>query len=325
MTAPKKVVVSDATFPELAAERRASDAAGAEFHVFQCKTAQQTRAALADADVALVQFAPVDADAAAAMKPGATIIRYGVGWDNVDVAAARDGGREVVYVPDYCIGEVADHAVAMALALLRKLFALNAAAHRGEWVSPKAAAPMKSFAQTTVGLVGVGRIGGRVLTRLQAFDFRLLAADPALSQADAARLGVDKFDYPEILANVDLVIFNAPSTSQTRGMLNAAALAKAKPGIMIVNCARGDLIVEADLASALHSGQAAAAGLDVFNVEPLPSDSPLRAAPNVFITPHTAWFSDTSIANLQNLAADEVARALRGDPPRKPVPALTPV
>ena len=320
MTARKRVAVTDANFPDLSAEQAAAESGGAEFRVFQCKTPAETKAALAGVDAALVQFAPVDAAAVAAMNPGGTIVRYGVGWDNVDAKAARARGVQVAYVPDYCLGEVADHAAALALALSRKLFALDSAVRRGEWSPAKTAAPLKPPDMSAAGLVGVGRIGRLVLERLRPFGFRLLAADPALSAADAAELGAEKCGYPEILSLADLVVFNAPSTPQTRGMLDAKALAKARDGIMIVNCARGDLINESDLAAALESGKAGAAGLDVFAEEPLPDDSPLRRAPNVILTPHAAWFSDRAVANLQRLAADEVSRALRGEPPRKPVP-----
>jgi len=255
------------------------------------------------------------------MNPGATIIRYGVGWDNVDVQAAHACGKRVAYIPDYCLDEVADHTAALALALSRKLLVLDAAVRRGEWAAARTAAPLKSPGQSAAALVGVGRIGRKVLERLRPFGFRLLVADPALSRPDAAELGAQKCAYPGVLARCDVAIFNAPSTPQTRRMLNADALAAAKPGMMVVNCARGDLIDESALAAALESGQVAAAGLDVFDTEPLPDASPLRRAPNVVLTPHAAWFSDRAIANLQRLAADEVSRALRNEPPRKPVPA----
>ena len=319
--ARKLVVVTDANFPDLAAERAVAEEGGADFRVFQCKTRAETCVALNGADVALVQFAPVDAEAVSKMNPSATIIRYGVGWDNVDTKAARVHGSHVAYVPDYCLDEVADHATALALALSRKLFPFDSAVREGEWAPAKVAAPLKSLSQSIAGLVGVGRIGRKVMDRLRPFGFQLMAADPALSKQDAMELGVEKCDYPDILMRADLAIFNAPSTLQTRGMLNASALAMAQTGIMVVNCARGDLINESDLAVALKSGKVAAAGLDVFNTEPLPADSPLRDAPNVIFTPHAAWFSNRSIVNLQRLAADEVSRALRNEPPRKPVPA----
>ena len=318
MTARKKVAVVDANFPDLSAERVAAENGGADFVVFQSKTPAESKAALAGADAALVQFAPVDAAALSAMNPGGTVVRYGVGWNNVDVKAARARGIHVAYVPDYCLGEVADHAVALALALARKLFTLDAAVRRGEWIP--APAPLIPPDLAAAGLIGVGRIGRKVLERLRPFGFQLLAADPALDAAAAAALGVEKCGYPEILERSDLVVFNAPSTPETRGMLDAAALARAKPGLKIVNCSRGDLLDEEALAAALESGRVSAAGLDVFRTEPLPDDSPLRRAPNVILTPHSAWFSDRAIVNLQNLAADEIARALRGEPPRKPVP-----
>lgn len=233
----------------------------------------------------------------------------------------RARGLQVAYVPDYCLGEVADHAAALALALSRKLFALDASVRKGEWTPAQTAAPLQPPDKSVAGLIGAGRIGSKVLERLRPFGFRFLIADPALSESDAADLGAELCGYPEILSRGDLIIFNAPSTPQTRGMLNAEALSSAKRGLKIINCSRGDIVCEDDLASALESGIVSAAGLDVFREEPLPEHSPLRRAPNVILTPHAAWYSDRAITRLQQLAADEVARALRGEPLRKPVPA----
>jgi len=315
-----RVVVTDHTFPGLEQEQSVAQDAGAAFAAFQCKSAEAVAAAVAGADVAVVQFAPFGPAAAAAMRPGATVIRYGVGYDNIDIAAARAAGLQVGYVPDYCADEVADHTAAACLALLRKLPMLDASVRRGEWAAVRVAAPLKPFADTVVGFFGLGQIGRAVLGRLRGFGFGFLAADPMLSAADAAALGVEVTDAAALFRRADLISLHAPATAQTAGYVDAARLATMQRHAMIVNSARGGLIVEADLAAALQAGVIAGAALDVFRTEPLPADSPLRGAPNLLLTPHAAWYSQTAIGRLQALVAEDIARALRGQAPRKPVP-----
>ena len=315
-----KVVVTDYTFPALTQEEAAARAGGAEFAAHQCKSAEAVAEAVSGADVAVVQFATFGPAAAAAVKPGATVIRYGVGYDNIDLAAARAHGLRVGYVPDYCADEVADHTAAACLALLRKLPALDASVRRGEWTAVKVCKPMKPFSDTVVGFFGLGQIGRAVLARLKGFGFRFLAADPGLSAADAALLGVTLTDADSLFRQADLVSLHAPATAVTTGYVNAARLATMQPHAMIVNSARGTLIVEDDLAAALAAGTIAGAALDVFRAEPLSAESPLRQAPNLLLTPHAAWYSEGAIARLQGLVAEDIARALRGEAPRKPVP-----
>ena len=162
----KRVVVVDANFPELTAEKTAAEKNGASFEVFQCKDAAEAKNAMRGADVALVQFAPADVAAVAAMNDGATIIRYGVGWNNIDVKAARARGLQVAYVPDYCLGEVADHAAALALALSRKLFALDASVRKGEWTPAQTAAPLQPPDKSVAGLIGAGRISRLLIFKI---------------------------------------------------------------------------------------------------------------------------------------------------------------
>ena len=279
---------------------------------------------MAGADVAVVQFAPFGPTAAAAVRQGATVIRYGVGYDNIDLGAARTAGLRVGYVPDYCTAEVAEHTVAAALALLRKLPQLDASVRRGDWGAVKVAQPMKPFAETVFGFFGLGQIGRAVLARLSGFGFRMIAADPVLTEADAAALGVRRVSAEVLITEADVIALHAPATADTTGFFDAARLARMQPHAVIVNAARGPLIVEADLAAALKAGVIGGAALDVFATEPLPADSPLRDAPNLLLTPHAAWYSDAAIGRLQGLVAEDIARALRGQGPRRPVPGFGP-
>lgn len=316
----RRVVVTDYTFPDLAQEEAAAKSAGAAFAAFQCKTAAEVADAVAGADVAVVQFAPFGPDAARAVKPGATVIRYGVGYNNIDLAASKAAGLYVGYVPDYCTDEVADHTSAAALSLLRKLPQLDASVRRGDWAAVKVAKPMKPFSQTVFGFYGLGQIGRAVLGRLKGFGFRFIAADPGLTGAEAAEMGVMLVDAGRLLREADIVSLHAPATAETTGFFNAARLATMQPHALIVNAARGQLIVEEDLAAALTDGTIAGAALDVFHAEPLAADHVLRSAPNLLLTPHAAWYSEAAIHRLQALVAEDIARALRGEGPRKPVP-----
>jgi D-3-phosphoglycerate dehydrogenase len=310
-----RVVVTDATFPDLAREEAAARTLGAQFERHACKSADDVVAAVKGADVAVVQFAPLTAAAIAGLNPGARAIRYGVGFNNFDLAALDAAGVWAAYVPDYCTDEVADHTAAAILTLLRKLMPLEAQVRRGEWNVVAVTKPLPAFRDTTVGFLGLGRIAQEVMRRLHPFGFRFIATDP-VAQVDGVRM----VDLPTLLAEADVLTLHAPASPQTVGIINAEALARMKPTAYLVNSARGDLVVEHALAEALTARKLAGAALDVFAVEPLPMDSPLRSAPNLMLTPHAAWYSDVAVAQLQTLVADEITRALTGQPPRRPIP-----
>ena len=315
----RTVVVTDYTFPDVSREEQAARSGGAGFAAHQCKTAEDVARAVAGADVVAVQFAPFTEAAANAVAPGATVIRYGVGYDNIDLDATTAHGLNVGYVPDYCPDEVADHTAAAALTLLRKLMPLDASVRAGEWAAVKHAKPLKPFSETVFGFFGLGRIGRAVHERLVGFGFRFIASDPMLSDDEATELGVEKVEADSLLRNADIISLHAPATAETTGYFNAERLAAMQPSAMLINSARGQLIDEDDLAAALKQGTIAGAALDVFAEEPLPANSPLRDAPNLLITPHAAWYSDAAIGRLQGLVADDISRALRGEPPRRPV------
>ena len=319
-TAPRRVVVTDYTFPALDRERAAAEAAGASFEAFQCRTAEEVADAVACATVAVVQFAPCDAEAVRRLAPGATLIRYGIGYDNIDVAAAAKRGIPVGYVPDYCIEEVADHTVSLLLTLLRKIPTLDASVRAGRWEAVAAAKPLRPFGETTVGFLGFGRIGREVCARLRPFGFRFLVADPALADEEAVRLGVGRCDIATLFRDADALSLNAPAVAETVHIVNRDTLASMRPGAVIVNTARGKLVDETALAEALAAGRVAGAALDVFEGEPLPAESPLRGAPNLVLTPHAAWYSEAAIDRLQARVAGDVAAALAGRRPRRPVP-----
>lgn len=319
----RRVVVTDQNFGGVAAERGVADRFGAEFSEHRCTTEAETVAALRGADVAFVNFAPVTRRVLRALAPGALVIRYGVGVDNVDLPAARELRVRVANVPDYGSDTVADHAVACLLALLRGLLVYDRSIREDGWCAPGRVRPLPGFGSMTVGLVGTGRIGLAVHDRLRAFGFRVVAYDP---YADPAALagrgdggGPALVELPELLAAAHAVSLHAPATEETRHLIDAAAIGAMRPGAVLVNTSRGSLVDTGALARAIAGGHLAGAALDVFEAEPLPADSPLRALQNVILTPHAAFYSDDSIARLQRLAAEEAARALEGRPIRSRV------
>lgn len=319
------VVVTDATFPDVDAEETAARAQAADFLRCACRTDDEVVRAVAGARVAVVQFAPFSARAVAALAPGARVIRYGVGYNNLDTAAMRAAGVSGAYVPDYCTDEVADHTAAMILTRLRKLPAFDASVRAGDWKAVGVARPMPAFRDTTVGFFGFGRIAQSVAARMAPFGLRLIACDPFMSASGHLSPAVEAVSFADLLARADCISLHAPATKDTVGAFDKTAFRAMKTTAILVNSARGDLVVEADLAEALASGLIGGAALDVFVEEPLPAGSALRNAPNLSLSPHAAWYSEVAVAELQRLVADEIARALRGDPARRPIPGFEPV
>lgn len=311
-----RVVVTDHAFRDVDAERRAAEAAGATFADFQCRTVPDTIAAVRDADVALVNFAPMSADVLSTMRRGATVIRYGVGVDNVDLDAARQQDVRVANVPDYGTETVGDHAAASILALARRLHLYDHRIRADGWIGPGDLGPLPSVRSMTVGFIGMGRTARAVHARLRAFGCAFVAHDPYCPPDDAAGLGIELVTLDELAARADVVSLHSASTPETRGVVGERFLRSVRPGTLLVNTARGALVDESALVAALEDGRIAAAALDVTDPEPVPVDSPLRAFPQVLLTPHAAFYDEDSLVALQRLASEEMVRALRGEPLR---------
>lgn len=319
----QRVVVLDEAFGNVDAEHTVAAAHGAAFERFQCRTADDARAAAAGADVAFVNFAPVDASVIGVLAPGALVIRYGVGYDNVDLAAAQAAGVRVANVPDYGVDTVADHTVALLLAGLRRVVEYDHTIRRDGWVGPTGLGPVRSLAETTIGLIGTGRIGLQVAARLAPFGCTVQAHDP---YAPAAVFGerLTRVELPVLLDTSDAVSLHCPLTADNRHLIDRRTLSTMKRGALLVNTSRGGLVDTDAVVEALDDGRLGGAALDVFEAEPLAADSPLRTHPRTILTPHAAFYSTGSLRALQQLAADEAGRALRGEPLRCPVVAANP-
>jgi D-3-phosphoglycerate dehydrogenase len=311
-----RVLITDSTFEELDIERAILEPLGCLVDARQCRTPAQLLEYVPAADFVITQFAPVNAAVIEAMARARLIVRYGIGVDNVDLAAARAHAIPVCNVPDYCIDEVADHALAFILAATRRVVPHWLKLSEGRWGLEGPLEGMRALRELTVGLVGCGRIGRAVVQRLLPFGCRVLVYDPGVGAELVTGLGATPVgSLAEILSESDVVTLHCPSTAQTRRLIHEGTLAMLKPGAILVNLSRGDLVDTDALIDALGSGQLAAAALDVFDPEPLPADHPLRSLPNVIVSPHIASASPKAARRLREAVAGTVARVIRGDPP----------
>jgi D-3-phosphoglycerate dehydrogenase len=265
-----------------------------------------------DADHVITQFSPVTAAVINAMTKAKIIVRYGIGVDNVDLKAAAAKNIPVCNVPDYCIDEVADSALAMILDMVRKITPNANLVKSGKWGLAGTIESLWVMSETTVGVVGFGRIGREVVSRLIPFKCKVLVFDPIADAAAVKAAGATPVSFDELLASSNLVTLHCPSTEQTKYMINKDTLAKMKAGSILVNTSRGTLVRTDDLTAALKSGHIAAAGLDVTDPEPLNVDNPIRQLDNVIINSHIASASVGAVTKLRSGVADIVALSVKG-------------
>ncbi len=314
------IAVTDSVFPSLDPAKAALAKLNPTYRMSKSVSADDILAVAKDADAILVTYAKLTREILTQLTRCRAIGRFGLGVDNIDLVAAKEKGIAVNYVPDYCIREVSDHAMALLLSLIRKIPLSNKLVQGGRWEMP-AVVPIRRIEGTVLGLVGFGHIPRLVAPKAQAFGIKVIAFDP-FAKADVFKASrVESVDFDTLLNTSDYVSVHAPLTPQTRGMMNAAVFAKMKKGAYIVNTARGPLIDEPALVAALDSRQIGGAGLDVVAVEPLAKDSPLLGRDNVIISPHTAFYSIEALEELQVKCASDVARVLNGEKAVYPISA----
>lgn len=304
----QKVLITDYGFKNIEQEEKLITGAGFILHTAQCKTPEEVLANGKDAIALLVQWAPVTAEVIEGLTHCRLIVRYGIGVDNIDLQAAKSKSIVVCNVPDYCIAEVADHTVALALSLARQLTATHNRTISGEWkiIPPQPALP---FYEMNFATIGFGRIAREVLKRAAPFGFKRMAYDPFVNPEYVKAEGVEPQNFETVISEADIISLHLPLTVQTHHLINAAALNTMKKGAILVNTSRGGLIDTAALAEKLKEG-AIAAGLDVFEKEPLSPDHPLMKCKNTILTSHTAWYSEQSVPTLQYMAAEALVRGL---------------
>jgi D-3-phosphoglycerate dehydrogenase / 2-oxoglutarate reductase len=240
------------------------------------------------------------------------ILRLGTGSDAIDIGAATHAGVAVVTTPGVNAEAVADLALALMLACIRGLPGLDAAVRSGQW---RGTGPSRDLAQATVGVVGLGAIGQAVTRRLRAFGCRVLALEPSPDAEFAAQQQIELTDLNVMLPQVDVLTLHAPATPDTRGMIGARELALLPDHAIVVNTARGELIDQAALVAALHDGQIAGAGLDVFETEPPAPDDPILSAPNTILTGHVSSFTDLGLGRMGEAVLENLRELLAGQLP----------
>jgi D-3-phosphoglycerate dehydrogenase / 2-oxoglutarate reductase len=307
------IAVSDSVFPNLDPAREVLSRIGAELFLAEAPTPDAIMRVARDADGVLVTYAKLTADMIGQMARCHIISRFGIGVDNVDIAAATKAGIVVTRVPDYCIDEVSDHTMALLLALARKIPFANSRAHAGRWEMP-AVVPIYRLRGSVLGLVGFGRIPQVVAPKAKTFGLKVISYDPLVSEGTMSGRGVEKVEFSELLSVSDYVSIHAPLVPETNRLFNADAFCRMKPTAYLINTARGPIVDEQALAHALDLGQLAGAALDVLPHEP-PSASPLFGRENVILTPHMSFYSAESLIDLQRRAAEEVVRVLSGETP----------
>jgi D-3-phosphoglycerate dehydrogenase len=284
---PLLVAVADSPFPTLDPAREVLSRIGAELRLASEPTPEAILRVATDADALLVTYAKITAAMIQTLARCRIISRFGIGVDNVDVAAATGAGIVVTKVPDYCIDEVSDHALALLLSLARKIPLANAQGHAGRWEMP-AVVPIHRLRGSVLGLAGFGRIPQLVAPKAKAFGLRVVAHDPYVSSEMFTKAGVEAVDFPQLLKMSDYVSVHTPLVPETRGLFGADAFRQMKPTAYLINTARGPIVDELALARALDAGHLAGAALDVMAQEP-PVGSPLVGRANVILTPHTSF------------------------------------
>ncbi len=312
------IAITDSPFPSLDPAKKALARLDPEYRMARSPSADDIVAVARDADAILVTYAKLSADLLRQLTRCKAIGRFGLGVDNIDLPAAKECGIAVNYVPDYCLREVSDHAMALLLALARKVTQANKLVQSGRWEVPPLV-PLRRLEGQVLGLVGFGNIPRALAPKAKSFGLKVLTHDPYVAKNVLDAAGVEGVSFDELLARSDFVSVHAPLLPATRGLMNDTAFAKMKKGAYLINTARGPLVDEPALTAALDSGHLGGAALDVVATEPLAKDSPLLGRDNVILTPHTAFYSVEALAELQTKCASDVARVLLGEPPVYPV------
>jgi D-3-phosphoglycerate dehydrogenase len=267
-------------------------------------------------DVAgLVSFEPVQADDIGRLPVLRVIATPSVGFDHVDVGAATERGVWVCNVPDYCVDEMADHALALLLALVRGVVELDRSVRDGNW-DHEAAGKLRRITDVRLGVIGFGRIGRGLAARALALGMDVTAHDPFVSDDEIAAAGVRPAALDELLRRSTAISVHAPLTSETRGLIGAAELAQLPEGGVVVNASRAGIVDTEALVSALRDGQLAGVALDVLDVEPPSAAAPAPKAARLVVTPHAGWYSEDAEESAHRRAAESVRDVLEGRQPR---------
>ena len=294
--------------------------ANAELVSADCATEDEIIEAAKDADAIITWGAQITRRVMEALPKCKVIVRYGVGFDTIDVGAATDNDILVVNVPDFCWEEVSNHAITLLLACAKKLALLNDLTKQGLWAESKQAqAPMGSIYGQTLGIIGCGNIGRMTARKAQCFGLKILGYDPYLDKSLAKESGITLVSLPELLKESDFVAVHTLLNEETWHLIGEKEFKQMKPTAYFINTSRGSVVDEPALIKALQEKWIAGAALDVFEKEPVDSDNPLLKMDNVVVTPHSASYSDVAFKRLRTSVGQEAARVLSGRWPKNVV------
>ncbi|NHN33425.1 C-terminal binding protein [Paenibacillus agricola] len=306
-----KVVITDYEYKSLQIEQDILSQLDVEFVKAQCRTEEEVINAAKDADGILNQYAPITQKVIQSLNNCKVISRYGVGVNTIDLDAATEQGIVVANCTDYCMDEVADHALALLLSAARKVTLLNSYVKQGVWEYKKAI-PIYRLRGQILGMVGFGKISQNLSAKAKAFGLKLIAYDPFISQEVASKYEVEMVDLDILCQTADFISVHAPLTKATKGLIGSAQFSSMKPEAIIINTSRGPLINEQSLITALQTSQIAGAALDVLEHEPIDPGNPLLKMEQVILNPHVAWYSEESERELKGKIAQNVVDVLSG-------------
>jgi D-3-phosphoglycerate dehydrogenase len=316
-----KVVVTDYIEDNLDWEAEQLAKAGLQFEAYQLKNKPESEvlAKIGDADIIVVNMVKFTDSLLSKLKKCRLLIRHGIGYDNVDVAACTRHGIQFAYQPDYCKEDVAEHAIALIFACARKVVwsrkTLEESSARAQW-DFSGLFPIYRLDGKTLGILGVGRIGSRVHRKLKGFGFRILGCDPYLSDERKKGLDLEFVDRDTLFRESDFLTVHTPLNDETRHIVNARTLALMKPTAYLINTSRGPMVDCNALADALRQKRITGAAIDVFDVEPPPTNHPLFGLDNVILTPHIAWASVEAGWEIRKSILDDIFAAAAGRPAR---------
>ena len=307
-----RIVITDYEYSSLQIEREVFRQLGpVDFETAQCRTEDDVIRLAEDADAILNQYAPITSSVIHALKRCKVISRYGIGVDTIDLATATDKGIVVSNCTDYCIDEVADHALALILASARKVAVLNGLVKSGVW-DYKTGIPIYRLRGKIVGLVGFGKISRNLCKKAQAMGFKVMTYDPFVAENTMRDYGVERVELDALCQTADFISIHAPLNPQTRGLIGQRQLSMMKAGAFLINTSRGPLIEETALIAALRSSAISGAALDVVEQEPLPPHHPFLTMENVMLNPHISWYSEESEQELKRKVAQNIVDVLSG-------------
>jgi len=308
------VLIADYDYRSLEIEETIFSRYGVRLLTAQCHSPQEVIRAGREAQILISQYAPFSRRVFEALPQVLGAIRYGKGYDNIDVESATAAGVWVVNLPDYCDDEVAKHTIGLVLCLHRRLCAMNRAVHAGKW-DVSAFEPIYPLHSRTLGIVGIGRIGRIVANKALDLSMRVLAYDAYLNDEVISSRGVRPVGLEDLLSSSDFVTLHAPLNPETYHLMGLAQFRQMKPTAYLVNTSRGKLVDESALVQALEEGLIAGAALDVLEEEPPSPDNPLLKYEQVNLTPHAAWYSEASAKRIHRIPAEEACRILAGQEP----------